>query len=299
MASFKTLFLLALANLLFGLAYPFVKSILGYLDPAQWLFVRCSASILILLAITRKDFVNTSLSPRDFFWILVACIFGVLINQICLVEALTRTIPAHAAVINATIPLQTLFYSRLFLGESLKPVKIAGIALGLVGIIYLLGPQSLRSLSVIAQGDLLSFANASAYSLYLVIAKKKLSHLKPLTTLLWMYIIALIGFGFYANWHPVPDNLFRLPSHLYLYMLYLVLVPSIFGFGIYLWALKKIDASHAALFGYFQPLSATVAAFFILGNLPDQRFYISAILIFLGILLGSWKKQLPSKTGSK
>ncbi len=290
MKSINTLVVLVLVNLAFGAGYPFVKAILQYLPPANWLFVRCSVSALILVLITNQKMVRQNISFKNLFWLIIATLFGVLLNQICFVEGLKLTLPAHTAIINATIPLQTLLFASIFLGERLTKARVWGVVLGFAGIFYLLGlHQSLR-LNAFVQGDLLSLANAASYSIYLVIARKHLQGLSPLVALTIMTLMGLVGFGVYANWDFPVHKIIELPHTIWLTMIYLMVVPSVIGYLAYLWALKRIEASQAALFCYLQPISAIVFSFVLFGDIPQPRFYVSAGLIFVGILLGNMKR---------
>lgn len=290
MSTFWIFTSLALVNLLFGAGYPFVKSILFYLEPGQWLLIRAVFSTLILIVYTRKDLLDTSLSLRDLFWIILACLFGVLINQICFVEGLKRTIPAHAAMINATVPLLTLLLGAFFLRENLSARKIIGIGLGLFGILYLLGFGLALEINPLFRGDLLSFANAASYSIYLIIARYALNHLKPSVALTWITAFGIIGFGIYADWQFPIQKILTLPPKIWFYMLYLICVPSVIGYGIYLWALKRVEASSSALFSYLQPVSSGILAYLLLGDIPGNRFYVSAAFILSGIVIGNWRR---------
>jgi len=290
MSSLGVFSLLAIANIAFGAGYPFVKSILVYIEPSQWVFLRAVLSTLVLIIYSRRELLDAALSLRDILWIIVASLFGVVLNQICFVEGLQRTLPAHAAMINATVPLQTLLLGAFFLRESLSASKIIAIILGFAGILYLLGFGVVGQINPFLKGDLLSFTNAAMYSVYLIIARYALGHIQPKVVLTWMTGLGIIGFGIHANWVLPLNQLAHLPTKIWFYMGYLIVVPSVIGYGIYLWALKRVEASQSALFCYLQPISSGILSFFLLHDMPEQRFYVSAGLILSGIIVGSLKR---------
>src|SRR3989338_4999707 len=117
MSKTKVILALACVNVLFGTGYPLIKNILVYLSPAQWVFVRVLCTAVILVLFTYRRMIATSLTPKDMLGLAVAALLGIVINQICFVEGLARSIPAHSSVINATIPLQTLLISWCFRKE--------------------------------------------------------------------------------------------------------------------------------------------------------------------------------------
>lgn len=291
MSSLGVLLLLALANLAFGAGYPFVKAIVIHIEPAQWIFMRAVFSTGLLAIYARRDLMDSALTLRDILWLAFASLFGVIINQICFVEGLKRSLPAHAAMINAAVPLLTLLFGAILLREALSWRKIAGIILGITGIIYLLGLGSLSRINPFFKGDLLNLANAASYSLYLVIARFALTHIKPAVALTWMTAFGIVGFGIYADWGFPLEKLPHLPVRVLGFMVYLIIVSSVIAYVIYLWALKRVEASQSALFCYLQPVSSGILAYLLLGDMPEERFYISAGLILAGILVGNLRSR--------
>lgn len=281
---------LILVNLFLGAGYPFIKEVVSYFQPAEWVFLRLIACTVLLLLIVRKQFVDQGISILNLFWLVVASLFGVVANNIFLVEGLYRTTSSHAAMINATVPLQALLFGWFFIREKIDAQKIIGVVLGFGGIIYLLRIDQITML----QGDLLSLANSTAYALYLVVARKNLSGLKPMVAFTWLCLLGLIGTGFYADWNFNYPALFAAPKNIFWITLYLIVVPMVLCFPLNLWALKKIEASQAALYVYLQPMVASGLSYFMKGEIPDQRFLISAALILGGLVVGNWKSSRNS-----
>jgi len=287
MSLIKTALALATVNILFGTGYPFVKTVVQYIDPSSWVFVRVSLATFLLVALFHRRLNLGAGALKKVGWLLMASIFGIMINQVCFVEGLSRTSPAHASIINATIPLQTLFFGWIFLREKIYLSKIVGIVVGFVGVGILLRLDETGIVNPFLKGDILIFINAASYSLYLVIARYVLGSIGPMVALTWMSVIGAMGIGMYAGWDFPVTQIVSLSPKIWLFMLYLILVPTIVTYSLNLWALKRVEASHAALYVYFQPLVATILSYFMLGDIPDKRFYFSAVLIFVGILLGS------------
>jgi len=284
----KTALALATVNILFGTGYPFVKTVIHYIDPSTWVFVRASLSALLLITLFHRRVDLGSQALKKAGWLLVAAFFGIMLNQVCFVEGLARTTPAHASIINATIPLQTLLYGWFFIRERISLSKIIGVVFGFTGVGILLRFDQTSLANPYLVGDLLIFVNSASYSLYLVIAKKVLGNVGPLTAITWMSVFGAMGIGLYSGWDIPATQIATLAPKIWLFMAYLVLVPTVLTYSLNLWALKHVEASHAALFVYFQPLVATILSYFMLGDVPDSRFYVSAVLICSGVLLGSF-----------
>ena len=283
----KTILALVLVNSLFGIGYPLVKTIVHYLTPAQWVFVRVLSSSLILLVFQGKALFSHPITLKQFGGLVLAAFLGITLNQICFVEGLYRSTSGHAAIINATIPLQTILLAWLFGKEKIQPLECLGIACGLVGVGILLQVQNIGVFNPFLKGDLFVLINATSYSLFLIFAKQTLESFSPILALTWISLLSVVGTGWYAGWSLPLSTILHLPPKLWLYMLYLITFQSIVTYYANIWALKRVEASHAAIFVYLQPVIATILAYTMLGDLPQGHFYLSAGLIFVGIVLGS------------
>lgn len=287
MSSFKTIAALVLVNLLFGTGYPLLKSILHYLPPDTWIFVRSVGYTVLLVLFLWRSFWKQSLTAGLLAKISLCALLGLVVNQICFAEGLYRTIPAHAAVMNATIPLQTLIFSRLINGEIINRYKMAGIVLGMLGVFILLNLDWRFLSNPFLNGDLLIFINASSYALFLTLAGKWLSSMGAFVALTWMSLLATVPIGFYAHWKFPLQAITHFPLQIILFMLFLIVLQSIVTYGLNIWALKRVPASQAALYVYLQPVAALLLGYYLLGDEPSTRFYVSSGFIFMGILLGS------------
>ena len=287
MESLKTALSLALVNILFGLGYPIVKAILEKFDPGQWVFLRVTGTGLLLLLFFPRQIFSCLTKRTSLVWLFAASIFGIIVNQICFVEGLDRSIPAHSSIINATIPLQTLLLSRALGHEKFSPAKIGGILCGFLGIGVLLHLDQGFSGDPFLLGDFLTILNTLSYSIFLVITRKKLSGVSPMTSLAWVTLFGIVGTGFYADWKLPLAEFPGLSLQMWLFILYIITFQSIVTYYFSFWALRRTHASHVAMYVYLQPLVATLIGFIFLGDIPTIRFFISAGLILLGLILGS------------
>lgn len=294
MITLRVILVLALVNILFGIGYPFVKTIFRYLEPSAWVYIRVFLStilLIIVIAFSRSGISRYLFSLKKIGWLILASVLGIVINQLCFVEGLYRTIPAHASIINATIPLQTLLYARIFIGEKLTTMKLGGIAVSMAGVLYLLGFDKLGQFNPFLKGDGLVFINTIAYSLFLIIARKKLLDIPPTLALTVISFFGVFGLGYYAGWDIPVEKILHFPPKIWLFMAYIIIFSGVITYILNLWALKRVESSYAALFIYFQPLVAATLSYFMLGDVPGARFYISGVLIFAGILLGSVRRS--------
>lgn len=298
----QTVLVLIVVNLIFGTGFPFAKVVLGYLDPKEWLFYRISVSAVILSVFFLRKRHLKNLPALG--WLIVASLLGIVINQLSFVEGLYRTSIAHSSMINATIPLQTLFFSWLFARESMTAKKMTGILLGFAGVIWILmrgewsndGFQNLLHFyqpqgDFAFRGDWLIIINSISYSLYLVVARLYLKEGDPWLVFTVMMVIGVIPTGIYTHWPLSLGRILNAPHTVQLSMLYLIIMPSILAYSLNLWALKRVSSSVAALFVYIQPLCATLLGTFMIHEVPTPTFYVSALFILAGLVVSFNRRE--------
>src|SRR5262245_46668877 len=145
---------------------------MDYIPPRAWATMRIVPAAALLMGYvlaTRPRLIPRG--RRDLATIALCSLFGVVINQICFVEGLARTSTAHSALINTSIPVATLLIAILMKREGITGRKLAGIALSLGGVLWLVLHGGARLGGAWMTGDLLTMINAISYSFFLVISR--------------------------------------------------------------------------------------------------------------------------------
>jgi drug/metabolite transporter (DMT)-like permease len=70
------------------------------------------------------------------------------------------------------------------------------------------------------------------------------------------------------------------------WLFYLGIIVTLAGYGLYNFALTKIEASKAAIFVYLIPIFTLIMAYFILEEKIGFYEYIACIIILIGVLIG-------------
>lgn len=123
-----------------GCSFLFIKYSLGFLTPYGVAFMRCALGALTLLIIAA---VTQVALPKDFvvwchLWVVAMCLN--IVPGVLFAVAETRTTSIVAGIVNALTPLTTLFFILVvFRDESMKRYQLLGLAVGLVGVLVVLG----------------------------------------------------------------------------------------------------------------------------------------------------------------
>ena len=192
------------------------------------------------------------------------------------------TVSAGAAgVLIATAPVITALLAVLILGERLRPIGWAGIALSFVGAAAIsLEEGSGFSLD---QGAIFILLSAFCVSLYFVLQKPYLRE------------YGALAFTTYAIWGGTLFALVYLPGLVSslgeasaattLTLVYLGVFPTAVGYVTYAYAFSRMNASVAASFLYLVPVFAYLIAWLWLGETPTLLAAIAGVVVLVGVVI--------------
>ena len=202
----------------------------------------------------------------------------------------------EANAIGFAAPLLTVIFAALILGERVRLIRGAAVALGLIGVLIITLPQFTSGFSdrALALGAALALASASFRAFAIVTVRYLVQRESPSTVVLYFsFISAAIGLMTLPLGFFVPSLGWVWPSQAAL--LYLILAGLAGGIGqlmvttAYRWA----EMGVLAPFDYASLLFAALIGFYVFGELPAAQTYLGAPLVILaGILIIYRERQL-------
>jgi drug/metabolite transporter (DMT)-like permease len=282
---------LALVQVLFGIHYTVAKELLLWIEPAAWATLRIIVAALVLQAFVLRRGGGLPRSPREWIQVAGLALCGVVVNQVCFIEGLSRTIPAHSALIMTTIPLWTVAFASLLRRERLTLRRVTAIGCGLAGVWTLLRVDRFHLELDLLTGDLLTLVNAAAYGLFLVVSKRYVAGMDASVATARIFAVGAVGVALYGIDDLASTDLASLPASFWLLAAYAILGATVIAHGLNLWALRRTVSSLVALFAYLQPLVATAVDGLLLGRWPSWRFAVAAVLVFIGVGLGLTRRS--------
>lgn len=197
---------------------------------------------------------------------------------------LALSTPALAAISIALEPLFTVVMASLLLRERLNWSRRFALGLAFVGAWAIAGLPRPGKAGYLA-GDVLLIAAVFCYAIYNAFSKRltvQLSSAAATSATLWGGFLSSIPIWWMTG-ADVPHSL-RFAD--WTALLYLALVATASAYVLWMFALKAIPVSQAALFLYMQPVFGVLLSVLIVGTRPGWYFYLGATLIFFAILLG-------------
>ena len=278
--------LLVLLSLLWGASFLFVGIAVQELPVLTIIALRVSLAALVLWGIAL--FCGHQLPRGRKTWQAFLAL-GLLNNVIPfgLIVFGQQTIGAGlAAILNATTPLWTVLVAALFLAdERFSKQKLFGVLLGLVGVIVMVGPDSLAGISrnlgaqLAVLGATLSYAFASVFGRRFAAAK-----ISPLQTALGQvtassFILVPLALMIDTPWASA------LPSQATIFaILGLAVLSTAGGYLLFFNILERAGATNVSLVTLLIPPSAIAMGMLFLEETLQGIHFIGLALIILGLL---------------
>jgi drug/metabolite transporter (DMT)-like permease len=126
--------------------------------------------------------------------------------------------------------------------------------------------------------------NVASFSVYQVISRDMLRRYDPLTVITWVYVWGAVGL---APWGIAAalQEVGGVSTGTLWALAWIVVGPSVAGYYLHVWALKRTEASVVAVYGCMQPILTALLAALLLGERPSARLIPAGLMIFAGVLL--------------
>lgn len=287
--------LLALINLLWAAQYPAYKTASNAMAPAAlgfWTFLLAAVLLVPFLARERRRLGTAR--PRGSFpvsqFVLLA-VFGLLPPAVLMAWGIERSTASNASILALTIPILMVVMAIAMLGEKLTSLRAGSIALALAGTVLIsmndIMGGNFRA-SALAGNVLMVLAGAGS-AFYNTYSKKLLGRFTELEVLVFGYAIAAV---FSAA---VSVSLDRKPFYVLsgygppLWISLLVLGGVSWGLAmvIWMWILKRLEATQVAASIYLLPLFGVLLSVITLHERLRLAQVAGGVLVLAGTYLTS------------
>lgn len=286
-----------LAGLVWGASFLFMKVALEGITPGQVAWSRLvlgGATLGVFVALRRDRF------PRRLrIWLHMT----VLALSFCVVPFLLfswaqqHVTSGLASIYNATTPLMTAVMAwAVFRVEKLRPLQIAGIALGILGVMIIIAPWQGLDLSQSLLAQFAILGATACYGFSLAYMRRFVSD-SGMTALMFSFLNIGIAAAIMIVLTPVVA---WAPVRLDPWIVISVLLLGCLGTGVaYIWNQNTVRAwgpTRASTVTYLTPLVGVVLGILILGERLSWNEPVGAVVVLLGILLAQDRLRM-GRTG--
>ncbi len=213
-------------------------------------------------------------------------LLGIAANQTLFLYGLKHTTAINATILVTTVPVFTVLGSVLIGREPPSPLKFAGIALAAMGAIYLIGPDRISLAPDVALGNALIVLGMVCYATYFLYSKPVLRRYGSITVSFYVMFFASFGVLPFGLMEMGQMEFPEISSTVWLWVVYIVVFPTILTYLLNLWALKRVSSNLVAVYIYLQPLfAAAVAPLVLEGEHLTARAAVAGLAIFTGLAL--------------
>lgn len=276
--------LLGVLSVLWGGSFFFNGVALRELPPFTLVFLRVVLAALLLLPLLwayRIGFPRGLSGWQPFFGI--ALLNNVLPFSL-IVMGQTYIPSGLASILNATTPLFTVLVMAAAGDEKLSMRRIAGVLIGLIGVIVLRG-QNLGFNDSQGAGILLCLAAAFSYGLSALYARRKLSNSPPLATATFQLLASSLMMAIVASVFEQPWRLAVPGATTWLAMVGLSGLSTALAYIVFFQILRRSGSTNVMLVTLLIPVTAILLGWLVLGESISWRETIGAAVIGSALLL--------------
>ena len=231
----------------------------------------------LLLAVPAVFFIK----PPKIHWGYVVGV-GVFLSGLqfaLLFVSMDQGLPAGlASVVVQLQPLFTIGLAVLFLGERPTRGQLLGSGIALAGIAVI---ATGRAEAVPLVAIFLAIAASASWAAGNVLVRKAQSP-EPIPLLVWSsLVVPLPLFGLSLIFEGAPQV--HVTPLGVVGLLYVVIVASLFGYGVWTWLLKKHETAKVAPFSLLVPVTGILSAWVVLGEVPNLAEAAGAGIVLVGI----------------
>jgi drug/metabolite transporter (DMT)-like permease len=275
---------LVLMALFWSGVFPAIAIVLRSMGLYTSVFLRfaCAALILFALLVWRERRLR-HLSPREVVLVVGLGLLGITIYNTMFSAGLARVEASRAALIVPTNPAFTALFAVLFLRERLSAARGVGIALCVLGALWVLArgdPATLLDFRLGA-GELLLIACIFIWSAYTLLGSVALSSLSPL---------ALTAYVMLAGSAPLAlasmaeeQTLAQVTWQSWVALAYLVVFGTVLPFLWFYEGVRALGAARASQFINLVPPIAVAESILILGESFTPALLVGAALVVAGL----------------
>lgn len=285
-------FLLPLiAVLIWSMNIAVTRYAVDLIEPASISFYRWLIAFIVLTPFMLfKVWTQRALVRRHLGQLAILSAFGMVLYQGLSYTAAHYTTATNMGIVNAFIPVFTIFVSMLILKDIPNRFAIVGSIISFLGLLYILGKGDFTTLLNMGghSGDLLMVVAVFFYAFYGVFLKKWQLKIPLLTSLYVQIGFALlyhIPFLMYFGLDAI--NARNAPS-----LLYAGIFPSLLAPLLWMLAVQHIGPNRTSIFMNLMPVFTAIIASLWLAEQWTLFHTIGGMMILVGIVMAQ-KKNAP------
>ncbi len=293
MAKNLPLILFAILGIVWGSNFIYMKWASEYLSDIQIVLIRVLFGFIPVLIYAMYLKVLKLEHLKYSFHFFIMSLLATTVYYYFFVKASSLLLSGVVGALSGTIPLFTFILAVIFIkDEKITPLRILGIAIGLLGVVLIAKPYDANLLETNIEGVIFAITGSLIIGISFVYAKRFISPLKIHFAALTSYQLgyALLILLFITDYKGIENILPH--THVFIGLVVgLGLLGTGLAFIIYYYLIERIGAVNASSATYLPPLVALFIAYFFVNENITLVDLLATVLIFSGVFLINAKKK--------
>ena len=279
---------LVTAMLVWASSFIALKSAIGPMGPMSVIFGRMLFASLCFVYFI-KQFLKLKFTKEDIKYIAIMTIFEPCMYFIFEAKALQNTSAAQAGMITSMMPLITAVAAGIVLKEIITKKVVIGAILAVVGAVWLsLSADSAQNATNPLLGNTLEFLAMVCGAGYAISSRHLSGKFSPIFLTAIQAFVGVIFFLPFAIWEYNSVGM-HITLDSALWTAYLGVVVTLGGYGMFNFALGRMEAAKAAVYINLIPVFTVILAFIILGEKLKFEQIVASAIILSGVIIS----QMP------
>lgn len=282
--------LLLLQQLIASSTHLIAKSATGTLHPTLVVLIR---GLFTALAFGLWWWIRRrSLKPvqrTDLPMILLLGLVNIPINQLLFIWGVKYTTAPNAALAYALTPVFVVVILALR-GQQTHLWRWVGVGIALLGAAIVLSERGVSLAPEYLLGNVMVLAASASWALYTVLGKPLITAYGSVQASALSFFSGVALYAIVWLLLPIPTNISPLVTgpeagRLWFQLFYLGVITSAIGYGLWYYALTKLETSSVAVFNNLQPVFTTLLAFLVFGTEPTLTFLLGGAVALAGVVV--------------
>ena len=226
---------------------------------------------------------------KDFPKIFLASMLGLFLTQWSFLKASTITTPFDTSILTPLTPIFTMFIAAIVLKEPITLKKAGGVALSFIGVIFLVfNTVRFDSGSVTEtqpMGIVYMIGNCIFFACYLGAFRPLITKYSVVTFMKWMFLFSAIVAIPLDMKELAGLNIAVMPAKYLIELGFVILFSTFVAYFLIPVGQKVLRPTVISLYGYLQPIIATVMGIVMGMDVLTWQKVLAAALVFTGVIL--------------
>lgn len=284
-------FLLLVAMVSWGFAWPSGKLVAGVLHPNViifWRFFATGLSLVPVVILMKKDF--RLMGVRSIWAVTFGAILYTVYNQFFLL-GLEKGLAGSGGVLVTTLnPILTYLIVNSWTKTKFTRREVLGLLLGMIGGLVLLRIWDMSWENLFQTGNVFFLLGSLTWAFLSMNSHSTGEKVSPIVYAFYVNSIGAL-ISFFLAWNYNPGSALAQDGNFWFQIFYLAIVSTTFGTTVYFFASTRLGSRTASSFIFLVPVTALIGSWVFLGEIPQIATLIGGAFAIGAVYLLNQRSQ--------